>query len=325
MVDNKSIDFSDTGDAEFGEDSNGNAYIKHKSSGKRLYVSGDGTRTKEFSIEDPAGNAQMKIEGIGAANSLKDEDTGYRLDHGVLISQHPEDNFDGIGRVVLGRGVGIGLRKNDTLPGLDSGEGGSAEFIKNPPGLPSMIIENDIDQGQLRFESKEGGGHVFLTSRGNSTVDGAERLRITDPQDTRSWGGTAQIWMHNLDKMGIGVKDHIAFYEDGSGRPAGVDGRAGFFKPQASKDQLVLTLDSNQEFAIEPDYKEMFRATGEKVYLGSAPQTAPINLPPHDVTVEPSPEAGDVAYNDGTVGAEGLSEYRSDGKWYHIATDTVLQ
>lgn len=45
---------------------------------------------------------------------------------------------------------------------------------------------------------------------------------------------------------------------------------------------------------------------------------------PQDVTAITSLHTGYLAYNDGTVGTEGTAEYRSDGSWYHIASNTAI-
>lgn len=51
-----------------------------------------------------------------------------------------------------------------------------------------------------------------------------------------------------------------------------------------------------------------------------------MQINPVDLTTYPNWQlnAGVVAYNDGTVGNEGLAEYRSDGNWYHIASNTQI-
>jgi hypothetical protein len=275
------------------------------------------SETGRLRITDAAGQGQLDFVGLNEENSLDDEDhaNGFRLDRGVLIREAPGEDSDGLLRLVLGRRVGLGVRKSDTLAEAEDGEGGSSEFVKNPVDSPAITLENDFDDGRLRYESEEGGGHSFLTADATTDdpTDQTQRLFITDPADSNQ--DTARVDAVNCDQVGMGT-ERVAFYGKQQNLRGG-DGRAGVLFPEPSRGQLRLGLAEGTEVTVQPDgWTESLRV-GRRVTLGNAGANRPAHLPPQDVREIDSPERGDVAYHDGSGDAgDGLAHY--DGENWNV-------
>jgi hypothetical protein len=263
----------------------------------------------------------LTFSALDTENALDDEDVGaggsFFLNEGVLISREdPDSSRYGSTRLILGRDVFIGVRKHDSLDMFDeSGEGGSGEFIKNPAASPAITFENDFDDGRLRYETKEGGGHSFLTSDPSTedTNDEQQRLFITDPEDSNH--DTARVDAVNCDQVGLGTR-RVAFYNKQQNLRGG-DGRAGLLFPEPDQNQLRLGMGDKTELTIQPNgFTESLRI-GERVTVGNAEAHRPAHLPPQDVRKINSPKRGDVAYHDGSGDAgEGIAYY--DGENWNV-------
>jgi hypothetical protein len=253
------------------------------------------------------------FEGLGSSNAIDSEDhaNDFKYENGVLL-RNPEEQ--GFAPLFLGRDVILGVRKNNDLEASEPGEGGTGEFVKNPDASAAITLENDFDDGRLRFESKEGGGFSFLTSNPETEDDQSDeiqRLFITDPDDSRQ--NTARVDAVNCDQVGFGTT-RLAFYDKQKNLRGG-DGRAGLLFPEPSRDQLRLGMQDGVELTIQPDgWTESLRV-GRRVTVGNT--NRPAHLPPQDVREIDSPERGDVAYHDGSGNAgEGIAHY--DGENWNV-------
>lgn len=279
---------------------------------------------KELGIEDPDGETQLKFLGIGPSNELQDEDggaDGFNLDNGILLHKADESDTSGYTRLTLGRNVGLGIRKSDTL--ASGGDGGTGEFIKNNPG-GFTTIETDFDDSPLIFESKEGGGFQFKTSD-TSTSDKNDELRrffITDPAS--SDGPGAEVRFERLDGVGIST-NQIRLYGKKAGAVGATD-RVGMIVPEPGNDQLKVSSAPGNEMTFQPDgYTQVLRLASQRVTVGDAGQNTPGHMPPQDVRNVSSPQQGDMAFHDGSgPNTEGPAHYTSEGSWVSTVDGSTI-
>lgn len=228
--------------------------------------------TEEASITDPAGEAQLKFLGLDASNSIRDEDE-FDLEAGVLIERQ-DDRYTET-RLILGRDVYLGVRKNDDLTDLESGEGGSTEFLLNPASSPNLTLENDLDQGIFYFESLEGGGLRFRTSdhtTGGNTNDVKTRLHIIDPSDD-NFSGLEEIHFKNTDRTGHSGR--IDLYDAGTADPQGNSNQAALLNPRRGSNRFDIETPGGVDIVFEPGFSEAMRMddNGKVTVAGDAVHT----------------------------------------------------
>lgn len=220
-------------------------------------VSADSLNAERTSIVDPDGEPQLDFIGIGPSNELYDIDTtdtnDFYLDNGVLIKRTDgEDYTQGdLTRFVLGRSVGLGIRKMDEL---DNGtQGGSSEFIKNPANTPHILIEDDFDGGSMIFETRRGGGFQWKTSDGSGdAATKIERLRIPDNE-----GDPVDPVFQNI--RWLKVAGQLRLYDPSNGPSAfGVAS----FVPDAGNELSIKTDGESVNFA--PNFTQNLELFGDE-------------------------------------------------------------
>lgn len=186
MVD-KSVDFSDTGDARFGEDSNGNAFIEHKTSGKRVFVDGDGFHTDEAftkatTVEHPNDNRDFTLELRKNKRSLS-QSTRDCLDL-YIDSSWDED----VSEMYLVMPNGMELARHITpdqaknIPNLQVDEYYSEvlKFLESG----ELGIECDVPDEHLSLQVEQGGNFRIQTNDSDpKRKHKVTRLSISSDQD----------------------------------------------------------------------------------------------------------------------------------------------
>jgi hypothetical protein len=258
--------------------------------------------TAEQTIDDPSGEGQLKFVGLGPSNSLTDIDD-FQLESGVLLQKSSEDSSASWSRLTLGKEVPLGVRKNDTI---NSEDAGTSELLKNPPNRPNIVLENDYHDGEFRYESRRGGGHVFTTSEASGVGTKVPRFKIIDNESTNT-----RAEFLRLNQLDISGKTRI--WDPGQQNLVG-GGWGIEIDSDSANGETKIQGPSGVDFKIRPGFTTALNITESRVKIGQADLVAA--LEPQDVRSISSPQRGDIAYHSGFGNAgEGIGYYNGSN-WF---------
>jgi hypothetical protein len=274
--------------------------------------------TSKLEINDPDGEKQAEIVGLGPSNELQDEDgagdpdqaSGFALDNGILLRGFTT-NYT---RWVIGRDSSLGVRKDNDI-------GGAGEVLKNPAATGYVALENDFDDGIFAVESKEGGGFEVKTSDPSTsdTNDEVPRFKVTDPEDSSNPGKEVRIL--NTEFLRTGVKqrffDPLAPSVVGSGWTMTI-------VPDSGNSQTKFTAPSGHKFSFQPNFSEKLGISENRVSLGNASDNVPAHMEPQDVRNISSPQQGDISYHGG-AGSNTVGPAHYDGSnWVSLVDGSTI-
>jgi len=285
-------------------------FTRRRVEGRQRGVNSESVETEEETITDPDGEGQVIFRGINDDTALQDVDggaSGFSLSDGVLVEKHPDNDKSGYSRLTLGRNLVLGLRKNNTVNGNDAG---TSEFLKNPPDIPGVILENDYIDGVLNLETRRGGGVKISTSA--SSADNSDKIRRFIVPDEE--GGEVVPRMESV--FGFYLSGPQRFYDAGNAFNVGGDW-AGQITPDYANDRFEFETKSQVVQAFRPGFNDVFRISSGRVTVGYGSGNIPLRHVPQDVRNISGPTRGDTAYHDGSGNAgEGIAYY--DGSNWNV-------
>lgn len=248
--------------------------------------------TDNSTVTSPDGNGQIRAIGLNQDNQIQDLDNispDGDLWWGTLLQDARPDSLiedtTASVRLLLGRDVFMGVRKNNEL---DNGEqGGAAEFVKNPANTGNVLIENDYPAGRLIFECRRGGGLEFKTSNGGDVdFGGGDKIRRLFIEDAQSERSNIRFENNNIFKID---SNEVRLYG-----PQAPQGEAQLYViPDPSSNNTNVTSPGTVTFNVG-GYNSVFDLTGSR-----AKATNNFQFPVRS-SAPSSPEPGDVVIADGT-------------------------
>lgn len=230
----KSIDFSDNGNAEFGEDSNGNAYIEHKSSGERVYIDQDSFNLEALSVNKPNDDEMLVLDSITEADDIYDVDEQIRnTDPKVPVTDGVRFNA-GSGAPKARNNQGycrLYLSEHTPLARIHNGT--ATELLKVFGN--GVALENDLTDGGISLQSRRGGNISIRTSTGkigqvSGNSDKVDRFRVPDNEQEKN---TPEF----VNTNGVQLNGHVKMRQNASG-----DNSYGLIRPE--QDQGLFFIET---------------------------------------------------------------------------------